>query len=280
MMERRVLLALALSILVLLVYQSVFVPSAVPPEERPGAGAPTVPDAAGALPDPGATRGTSPSAATRLLAGGAQAPAVAPSPEIVSTVVDTTERETVVDSELVGAAFSNRGAVLASWRMKRQVDPETGMPIDLVPGDLPETEDAPFTLLFEDSELTARAREALFRPSTDRLVLAGSPATLTFDYEDSSGFRIRKEFRFDPSANGYVVRLGVDATLAGARLAPAIAWGPALGGIESSSSGIAYRSGPRGLVVGRLLEGGALTEADVWRQEAGDVAARPIYDGQ
>ena len=281
-MERRVLLALALSILVLLVYQSVFVPSAVPPEERAGAGAPTVPDAAGALPDPGATGGTLPSATTRLpaAAAGAEAPAVAPSPEIVSTVVDTTERETVVDSELVGAAFSNRGAVLASWRMKRQVDPETGMAIDLVPGDLPDTEDAPFTLLFEDSELTARAREALFRPSTDRLVLAGSPATLTFDYEDSSGFRIRKEFRFDPSANGYVVRLGVDATLGGARLAPAIAWGPALGGIESSSSGIAYRSGPRGLVAGRLLEGGALTEADVWRQEAGDVAARPIYDGQ
>ncbi len=294
-MERRVLLALALSILVLLLYQSVFVPPPLPPEEAApatAAGAADSFDATSRTSTPGATAMLPPAtpapAVTAAVAAAAAAVAAGADPELVAApaetvtpvMADTAAREIAVESELVSAAFHNRGAVLASWRMTRQVDPENGEPIDLVPGDLPETEAAPFTLLFDDAELTARARAALFQPSTDRLVLDDGPATLAFDYEDSSGFRVRKEFRFDPSTDGYVVRLGVDATLEGEQLAPAIAWGPALGGIESSRSGIAYLSGPRGLIVGRVLEGGALAEEDVWRQDTSDLAARPVYDGQ
>ena len=280
---------MALSILVLLVYQALL-PPPLPPDEAARPVSPAAADPPPGSPEPQTPGAAAPPLATASATATASAPAdassdsdapaVAPPPAVTPVVADTAAREIAVESSLVAAAFSNRGAVLASWRMKEQVDPETGAPIDLVPGSLPPNEDVPFTLLFADPALTARARDALFRPSTDRLVLAGDPATLAFDYEDSDGLRIRKEFRFDPAANGYVVRLGVDATLAGERLAPAIAWGPALGGIESSSSGIAYLSGPRGLVVGRVLEGGALTEEDVWRQDAGDVAARPIYDGQ
>ncbi|MYD71208.1 MAG: membrane protein insertase YidC [Acidobacteria bacterium] len=280
-MERRVLLALALSILVLLVYQSIFVPPQPAPDVAapPGTAAPAEP-----APSAAATEtNVAPPPAAPLPASsgsGGDVPAVAPPDVVTPVVADTAAREIAVEGEFVEAEFGNRGAVLASWRMLRQVDPETGAPIDLVPGSLPESAEAPFTLLFDDPALTARARNALFRPSADGLVLTGGPVTLAFDYEDSGGLRIRKEFRFDPSENGYVVRFGVDATLAGERLVPAIAWGPALGGIESSSSGIAYLSGPRGLVVGRVLEGGALTEEDVWRQDAGDIAERPIYDGQ
>ena len=274
---------MALSILVLLVYQSIFVPPQPAPDATAAPGRPAPAEPARTTADAAETSVTPPPPAAPLPAApasGDDAPAVAPPDVIAPIVADTAAREIAVESELVAAAFGNRGAVLASWRMLRQVDPETGAPIDLVPGSLPENEAAPFTLLFDDPALTARARDALFRPSADGLVLTGGPETLAFDYEDSSGLRIRKEFRFDPSENGYLVRFGVDATLAGERLAPAIAWGPALGGIESSSSGIAYLSGPRGLVVGRVLEGGALAEEDVWRQEAGDIAARPVYDGQ
>ena len=290
-MERRVLLALALSILVLLVYQSVFVPASLPPEDAAPANAPGAADPPDATP-PASTPGTTAAPPPATLApavpttGAAAAAAAdpetvaAPAETVTAVVADTAAREIAVESDLVNAAFHNRGAVLSSWRMTQQVDPENGEPIDLVPRDLPEAEAAPFTLVFGDPALTARARDALFRPSTDRLVLDGGPATLAFDYEDSSGFRVRKEFRFDPSTEGYVVRLGVDATLAGEQLAPAVAWGPALGGIESSSSGIAYVSGPRGLIVGRVLEGGALTEEDVWRQDTSDLAERPVYDGQ
>ncbi len=279
-MERRVLLALALSILVLLVYQSVFVPAPLPPDETaPPAAEPTPPSVETERPGP--TPPPPPALLTAESADNDEVQDVAPPPLAVTTVVaDSEVREIAVQSDLVDATFRNRGAVLASWRMRQQVDPASGAPIDLVPRALPVGEEAPFTLLFDDPALTSRARDALYRPSSDGLVLAGDPGTLAFDYEDSEGFRIRKEFRFDPSENGYVVRLAVDATLGGERLAPAVAWGPALGGIESSSSGIAYLSGPRGLMVGRVLEGGALAEEDVWRQGASDVASRPVYDGQ
>ena len=277
MMERRVLLALALSVLVLLVYQSLVAP---PPPPSPSVETAPPGDMAVASP---ADPAEPPSASAARPAAGAAAPElVAPLavPPAMPVVADDAEREIPVESDLVQALFRNRGAVLAGWRMVQHVDQETGEPIDLVPGDLPESEEAPFTLVFDDPALTARARDALFRASAAGLTLRGAEETLTFDYEDSAGLRIRKTFRFDPAANGYVVHFGVEASLAGQPLTPAIAWGPAIGGIESSQSGIAYLSGPRGLLLGRVLEAGALAPEDVWRPEASDVAERPTYGGQ
>ena len=276
-MERRVLLALALSILVLLLYQSLVAPPPPPPpsvETAPAGDMIAAPPADPAVP---------PAASAAVPAAGAAAPdPVAPlaAPSATPVVADDAEREIPVESDLVQALFRNRGAVLAGWQMVQHVDQETGEPIDLVPGDLPEDAEAPFTLVFDDPALTARARAALFRASAAGLTLRGAEETLTFDYEDSAGLRIRKTFRFDPAANGYVVHFGVEASLAGQPLTPAIAWGPALGGIESSQSGIAYLSGPRGLVLGRVLEAGALAPEDVWRPDASDVAERPTYGGQ
>ena len=277
MMERRVLLALALSVLVLLVYQSLVAP---PPPPSPSVETAPPGDMAVASP---ADPAEPPSASAARPAAGAAAPElVAPLavPPAMPVVADDAEREIPVESDLVQALFRNRGAVLAGWRMVQHVDQETGEPIDLVPGDLPESEEAPFTLVFDDPALTARARDALFRASAAGLTLRGAEETLTFDYEDSAGLRIRKTFRFDPAANGYVVHFGVEASLAGQPLTPAIAWGPAIGGIESSQSGIAFLSGPRGLLLGRVLEAGALAPEDVWRPEASDVAERPTYGGQ
>ena len=277
MMERRVLLALALSVLVLLLYQSLVAP---PPPPLPSIETAPAGDMSVASPaDP--AEPPSASAARPAVAAAAPEP-VAPlaAPAAMPVVADDAEREIPVESDLVQALFRNRGAVLAGWRMVQHVDQETGEPIDLVPGDLPESEEAPFTLVFDDPALTARARDALFRASAAGLTLRGAEETLTFDYEDSAGLRIRKTFRFDPAANGYVVHFGVEASLAGQPLTPAIAWGPAIGGIESSQSGIAFLSGPRGLLLGRVLEAGALAPEDVWRPEASDVAERPTYGGQ
>ena len=275
MMERRVLLALALSILVLLVYQSLVVPPPPPPAVE---SAPPPDDAVVPSTDPEPR----PVAPPAVSPGAGSVPDSAPSaplPQATPIVADDTERVIQVEGEQVQARFHNRGAVLASWRMLQHVDQDTGEPIDLVPADLPEGEETPFTLVFDDPALTARAREALFRASTGHLAVGGSAQTLTFDYEDSTGLRIRKTYGFDP-ANDYILRVSVEASLAGQPLTPAVAWGPALGGIESSQSGIAYLSGPRGLVVGRVLEAGALEPEDVWRADASDVAERPTYGGQ
>lgn len=291
-MERRVLLAFFLSLLVLLAYQSIVRP---PPETPPEAAA-GAPDAAARLtPAPSASPVTpaapagAPGAAAPLgaagVAGAAPAPApgldpVAPEEDVTPVVAADAERDIVVDTPLVRAVFRNRGATLVSWQLKHHVHQVTGEPIDLVPAALPPAAPAPFTLEFDDPALTARAAAALFRANADGLTLTDRQETLTFDFEDAAGFRIRKEFRLDPGANGYLIRVGIAASLAGQPLGPALHWGPALGGVESSSSGIAYLAGPQGLIVGRILEEGALAAEDVTRLDASDVAARPLYGGQ
>ena len=297
-MERRVLLAFFLSLLVLLAYQFVFVPT--PPVEPPGtapvasdagAGAASVPAASAVTPAaPGGLTGAAPppaapAPAAAVAAGAGAAPAagldpVVPEEDVTPVIGGEAERDIVVHTPLVHAVFRNRGATLVSWRLKHHVHQVTGEPIDLIPAALPPAEPAPFTLEFDDPALTARAAEALFRASADSLTLTDRQETLTFDFEDASGFRIRKEFRLDPGANGYLIRVGIAASLAGQPLEPALHWGPALGGVESASSGIAYLAGPQGLIVGRILEEGALAAEDVTRLDASDVAARPLYGGQ
>ena len=287
-MERRVLLAFLLSFVVLFVYQSVFVPP--PPTEVPG----FAPGPDGAAAPPAAVTDATPrrpAAPMPLTAAPAEAVAgavstneagaeLAGSERIVPVVAAEIEEDIVVESDTVRAVFSNRGGVLTSWQLKYHTEQESDGLIELVPRDLPPDEAPPFTLGFDDPGLSARARDALFRTSANASAVNDRAESVTFVFEDSSGFRIRKQFMFDPAAHDYVIRVSVEATLGGQALAPALQWGPALGGVESGSSGIGYRAGPRGVFYGRVLDGGVLGDEDVERPDAGDVAARPVYNGQ
>ena len=278
-MERRVLLAFLLSLLVLLVYQSLVVPPPAPPLDSaaPGSGAPAGPAPAGgadasapAEPADGVAVATEPETVAET---GADS-------EITPLVADREPRDIVVESDRVRAIFRNRGASPVSWELKDHLDQETGLPIDLVPPELPAGELPPFSLLFDDPDLTARAAEALFRPSAMGVSLSDRAETLGFEFTDSSGLRITKEYEFAPAAGGYVVRFRASAFVGAARLTPAIGWGPALGGVESSSTGMVYREGPRGVIFGRLLNAEGLEEEGMTRPTASDVVTRPAYRGQ
>ena len=273
-MERRVLLAFLLSLLVLLVYQSLVVPPPAPPREVNGAAAPPAaspPAAAGQPPSPGTVGAPAEPAANAESAARS---------EITPVVGDDGLREIVVESERVRAVFANRGAAPIRWELKDHLNQLTGAPIDLIPGQLPPVEFPPFTLVFEDPELTARGRDALYRPSAGRISVTDRAETLAFEFEDSAGLRVRKEYEFEPAAHGYVVRFRAAAFLGNRRLTPEIAWGPALGGVESSSSGMAYREGPRGVIFGRLLSVDGVEDEGITRPTASDVTARPSYSGQ
>ena len=273
-MERRVLLAVFLSFLVLYIYQALVGP---PPGERTGAGppaSPATPTAPADLPPPPTV------AADALGAPGAAAPAAGDPGRSAGDplVADTEAREIVVESDWFRAVFANRGAELLSWQLADYLD--EGRPVELVPRDLPPGEPAPFALAFEDEQLTRLAGEALYRASAGRVRLADRTETLTFDYEDAGGLRIRKTFQFDPSSSPYLVTLAVEAAQGAEALNPALRWGPALGGGEHTTSGFAFRQGPRGVVYGRLLEDGVIAELEVTRPAASDVAAQPTYQGQ
>ena len=279
-MERRVLLAVFLSFLVLYMYQALFVP---PPPDAPRAAPDAAPPPAAEPPPSAADAALQPLQPLPLAADPEQAaPDAADGPAAPEPVVgDTAAREIVVETDHVRAVFTNRGAQLTSWQLKDYLDDGvTGPPVELVPRDLPPGAAAPFALELGDERLTRLANAALYRASAQRLSPADRPEALRFDYEDASGLRVRKTFTFDPGLGPYQFIADIEASDGGRPLNAVLRWGPALGGVERSTSGFAFRQGPRGVLEGLVLENGVMSERDVWRPDAGDVSERPTYEGQ
>src|SRR5262245_8970108 len=101
-MEKRVLIAVLLSFLVLYGYTALF-----PPPKRPVA------------PKPVATETAAPaSSQTPPASGETVPPPAAPAPAVDATVAETSERSIVVETDVVRAVFSNRGGVITSWTLK------------------------------------------------------------------------------------------------------------------------------------------------------------------
>ena len=122
-MERRVLIAVFLSFLVLYGYQSIFVPPA--PEQPAGTTTP-------AAQQPAAV--SAPAAAPSAAAPAAPVADATPAPAAV--IGDAAEREIVVETATVRAVLSNRGARVMHWHLKEYLD-ASGQPVDLVPSEVP-----------------------------------------------------------------------------------------------------------------------------------------------
>ena len=221
-MERRVFIAIVLSFLVLYMYQAYFVPPTPPPKA-----------AASTAQSPAAAAG---SGATKAPASTQTAPASAPpaGPQPQALVTESSEREITVDTATVQAVLTNRGGRLLHWRLKQYRD-ASGLPVDLVPANLPPTEQLPFSLRVDQSDLTLRLNDSLYRVSGDangHVDATHAPAAVSFDYEDASGVRVRKDFKLDPA--NYVVTLSVNVTDGGRAINPSIVWGPGPGDLVAS----------------------------------------------
>ncbi len=231
-MEKRVLIAVVLSFIVLYGYQALFPPPK--PQPRPAGTSASAPNTTAApaasgqpaapQPAPEAASGTQPAAKP---AEAEQAPA--------ALVADTADRDVVVENEAVKAVFGTRGAVLKSWRLKRYKD-AAGDPLDLVPENAPAGSARPFTLKFDDAALSARLENALFKPSANELRVS-APATLSFEYRDESGLDVKKDFAFS-TEHPYVVSFSARADNGGAALVPTIELGPAIGSGIVTSTGM------------------------------------------
>src|SRR6476661_162422 len=220
-MERRVLLAVVLSMAVLYAYQTFLAPPPPQPKKTAQQQSTTANEPASAAST------TSPSVIT------------APAPQAL--VADTAEREIVVETADVEAVMSNRGGRLLHWRLKRYLD-DMGKPVDLVPSALPPNQPTPFALAFEDVQLTARVNDALFRTTAPaRVDVTRASQTIAFEYEDATGVQIRKEFAFQPQ--DYLVALSVTAMQGDRDLRPAIAWGPGLGDAGAAAGGGSFLTG-------------------------------------
>ena len=222
-MERRVLLAIFLAFLTLYLWQALVMPPPTPAEVEapPAASSPAGAD--------------SPAPAARE-------PEAQKPPETTSNplVAETAEREIRLENQDVVATFTNRGGRLKSWRFKSQRD-STGQPFELVVDDSTAGNTLPFSLRVDDASATRTLNEALYAV---RSASEGSTDRVIFEYQDSDGLRVIKEFQLDSSS--YVVRVKAQVHQGDKALAPAIEWGPGLGKEPSSSDGYALQ--PEGIV--------------------------------
>jgi YidC/Oxa1 family membrane protein insertase len=221
-MERRVLLAITLSFLVLFLFQRFVMP---PPAELPrNASAPAATPATAAQPV-----GQAP--ATPVPAPAAPA-APAPAPAVAFTVGEANSREFVVETSKVRATFSNRGAVITHWILK-EFRSDAGQPLDLVPSGAGDNALKPFTLSVEDPALTARMKDAIYRVTVDggavgdTIDATAQPTTIVFESAGADGFSVKKTFTLEPTS--YIITFGADVQANGQRLNPSINWGPGIG---------------------------------------------------
>ncbi|MGE0452937.1 MAG: membrane protein insertase YidC [Vicinamibacteria bacterium] len=211
MEERRLLIAVALSLLVLTAYQMMF-PPAPAPRPTPARAVSAPPSAADARPSP-------PAEAARA-ARPSPVPTVPPLPR----VADERERRVEVRGPDVTAAFSNRGARLVSWQLERYRDGR-GRPEDMVQA-VPQGARV-LEVETGEPEIDARLREALFLASSEAVQVAPSGETeLRFEYSDGT-LAASKRLRFQP--RGYLISLEASVRQDGRELPLRLGWGPGVG---------------------------------------------------
>ena len=272
-MERRVLVAVFLSFLVLYGYQTFVLPPAPAPEaqqEPASAAAPL----GGAQVSPPSTTQSAPT--NEPIPSGEATPVPASEATDAAVVIgDESEREIVVETGTVEATLSNRGGRILHWRLKAYLD-SLGQPVDLVPSDLPPGSPTPFALRVDDASITDRLNTALYRVTGDsagRVDAQTDESSVVFEFEDASGLRVRKEFRFDPQ--NYLIAFSASVENGGVALNPTVLWGPGLSDSGAQAGGGGFLTGnytqpPQGIY---HLDG------SVERLTVGDIDEQPAYEG-
>ena len=258
-MERRLLLAIVLTFIVLTAYQWL-VPMSQP--------APPIRSA-----EPAATT-AAPAPASPSAAAAPAPPVAAPAEPQVAAVdavrADTSERTITVDNGVVRAVFSNRGATLIAWELLSYMGPD-GKPVDLVPHDVPPNQPKPLSLKLDDAAKSTRLNSALFTSaSTGALSASGAPVTVSFEYEDAAGLHARKQFSLAP--NSYEMAVTVHVTDGGLAVNPFLQWGPGLGDVLATGGGSMF-------MPLRKSEAIFSIDGDVERIQAADLVTTPRYQG-
>ena len=167
----------------------------------------------------GATSGP---ATAQAAASGAAQPAAAGA---VPAVVAAAETQTIVENELYRITFTNRGAMVKSWILKKYKDSQ-GHPLDLVNQRAAPDFGYPLSLYTYEPALTTELNQALYQPSATGVIAA--PAGIIFKYAKGP-ITVTKTFTFNSS---YVIDTQVSVTRAGTPVRALIQWPSGLGDQE------------------------------------------------
>jgi YidC/Oxa1 family membrane protein insertase len=211
--ELRILVASLLSMAVIILWTKYFgpkPPAHVPQQNQPAVSAPATSGSSAATPAPAEP---TPSATPSTVSATAAKAAL--------PTEDTQERTIVVENALYRVEFSNRGAVVKSWQLKKYTDDSKPQKIlDLVhPKAAADTGGWPFSMVIDDPQLEKAANSGLYKVSGDSALLT-APTDLTFSWSDGH-LEVIKKFHFDHS---YVLTAETSVTYNGTRLLGGLAW--------------------------------------------------------
>lgn len=239
-MERRLLLVFALTFLVIMLFQPVlkkYLPQ--PPAKTTSSQAAPAQTQAQAPPAGAATSKAAP------VAPGKKAGVAAPPQQAAS------ESETVIENGLYRIVFTNRGARVRSWVLKKYTD-DQGKPLELVNTAAAEKYGYPLSLWSYDESLRSKLNSALYVATSTGTT---APAEITFAYSDGD-VAVQKTFKFDHS---YVVGVETSVTVKGSQVTAFPMWPAGFGdqtnAPQYASSQLAYQNGGK---VERLATGWTL----------------------
>jgi YidC/Oxa1 family membrane protein insertase len=196
--ERRLLLIFLVTFVVILAFQPLFkkyFPQLAAPQQQSQPAQPQAP--AGAATAPAAPAVAVPAGVTKQAAG---------------------EAETVIENDLYRITFTNKGAQVKSWILKKFDNEAQNGPLELVNATASAMYGYPLSLWTYDEGLRGRLSSALYVASPDGKQTA--PAAVTFEYADQD-LAVHKTFRFDHS---YVVNVETAVTYKGSSVAALPAW--------------------------------------------------------
>jgi YidC/Oxa1 family membrane protein insertase len=160
------------------------------------------------------------------------APAAQNGAAATPTIAASLESETTVENELYKIVFTNRGAQVKHWILKKYND-TAGKPLDMVQQQAAAQFGFPLSLFTYEPALTSQLNQSLYQltvtgaqPSATGLVLA--PTTISFHYA-ANGLDVVKTFHFDSS---YVIGVDTQVMRNGSPVRALVQWPAGLGDME------------------------------------------------
>jgi YidC/Oxa1 family membrane protein insertase len=201
--EKRLLLVFVLTFVVLLVFQPLlkkYLPQAPPPPQKQSSAQPEQ-----STPAPSVAAAPSASAAHAA-------------PPVTATKQASSEAETVIENDLYKITFTNRGAQVKSWILKKFDNDAQNGPLELVDNVAAQKYGYPLSLFTYDETLRNKLSSSLYvTAETGHL---SAPASITFDYADPEVV-VHKTFSFDHT---YILNVETSVTYKGSAIFAAPAW--------------------------------------------------------
>ncbi|MBD3414872.1 MAG: membrane protein insertase YidC [Candidatus Aminicenantes bacterium] len=215
-MEKRLLIAIVISFLILFLYQAIFVkqgPQTETPQKTITQKEPEVIE-------------TPPEKEKSLQIKPVQKQDIRP-------VSGEREKEVIIQTSLYTSVWSTKGAVLKKWTLMEYKN-ELGSQVELISDKAKEINRYPFSLKTEDSAFDDLINRALFKTSTTQVRLAnGESQELRLTFADEQGNKVEKILTFHDGS--YLIDIQINLWKNNQKIEPDLVWGPSFGNLTTQA---------------------------------------------